>query len=228
MASRGLPGKPMVDVNGLPLLLHVWRHAVGTKLGEVLVAASENETAQIVRKAGGEAIIVPGNLATHIDRCGAALALRDEKQVYKTVIILPADMPLIDANDLRRCLGGLTNETVDISMLAAPLAEATREHVKVLAPLSDEREVAYVRDLNRDTDDPAPWQYAGITAYRRTVLDRLSTTSPTQSEQLRGIEQMRALDLGYKIAAVSIAEIPFRVRSKSALDHARQILKGAK
>ncbi len=232
MASHGLPGKPMVDVQGKPLIVHAWAQAREAKLGNVLVAAPEFEISVAIRNAGGDAIVTPPQLKTHLDRTAAALDLKDPARVYQNVIILAGDMPFVDANAIRRCLAGLTNEQVDMVTLAAPLSgpEALDDSsiVKIVAPLSDTREVAYVRDFRRVADAETAamtWQFVGITAYRRPALEKLANSVPSQNEFARQLEQMRALDLGHKVAAVYIDEIPLRVASREALERARNLMK---
>ena len=76
MAAIRLPGKPLADIHGVPMIVHVWRRAVEAKLGHVLVAAGDNAIAAAIRNAGGDAIVTPPNLPSGSDRVAAALALR--------------------------------------------------------------------------------------------------------------------------------------------------------
>lgn len=221
----------MANVSGLPLLVHTWQKAVEAKLGAVLVAAAENELAEVIRRAGGDAIVTPP-VSCHQDRVGAALRLRDEQMQFKHVISLGADMPLIDTFAIRRCLAGLINEQIDIATLAAPITDkrdlGNVRVIKVVAGLRDEREVAYARDFRRtqpEADTPPYWQHVGVTAYKRPALDRLTLTPPSTNEQSRAIELMRALDMGLKVAAVRIDDAPIKVDSAASLEHVRQLTK---
>ncbi len=232
MASRRLPGKPMLDLGGKPLIAHAWGRARESKLGSVLVVAAENEIATAIRTAGGDAIVAPAHLKTHLDRTAAALDLRDQARHFQNVVIMSGDMPFIDANAIRRCLAGLTNEQVDVVALAAPILDPTQledqDLTKIIAPLSTAREVAYARDFRRlvDAESAASaWLFTGIIAYRRTALDKLAATMPSQNEFARSIEQMRALDLGHKVAAVRIDEAPLRIDSRDDLERARKLAK---
>ncbi len=232
MASRRLPGKPMLDLGGKPLIVHAWNRARESKLGSVLVVAAENEIATAIRLQGGDAIVAPPQLKTHLDRTASALELRDQARHFQNVVILSGDMPFIDANAIRRCLAGLTNEQVDAVALAAPIVDSSQledqELTKIIAPLSATREVAYARDFRRlvDAESAATaWLFTGIIAYRRTTLDKLAATMPSQNEFARSIEQMRALDLGHKVAAVRIDEAPLRIDSRDDLERARKMAK---
>ncbi len=222
----------MLDLGGKPLVIHAWTQAREAKLGSVLVAAAENEIATAIRAAGGDAIVTPPQLKTHLDRTAAALDLRDQLKQFQNVVIMAGDMPFIDANAIRRCLAGLTNDQVDVATLAAPLTDQSQledqDVTKIIAPLSDAREVAYARDFRRivGADSAAmAWALVGITAYRRAALEKLAATMPSQNEFARTLEHMRALDLGHKVAAVRIDEAPLRIDSHAALERARKMAK---
>jgi 3-deoxy-manno-octulosonate cytidylyltransferase (CMP-KDO synthetase) len=232
MAATRLPGKPLADINGEPMIVHVWRRAVEANLGHVLVAAGESEIAAAVLKAGGDAIITEPSLKSGSDRVAAALALRDPQHNFAHVVNLQGDLPIIDPLTIRRCLAGLTNETVDISTVATEIhnnADRTNPNiVKAIAPLSDEREVAFARDFVRvlSPDHAAPhWHHIGIYAYRRTSLERFVTLPQSAREKERSLEQMRALDSGMKIAVVRVDSNPLGVDTPQDLDVARRLLK---
>jgi 3-deoxy-manno-octulosonate cytidylyltransferase (CMP-KDO synthetase) len=232
MASARLPGKPMADINGTPMIVHVWRRAQEANVGHVLVAAAEAEIANAVRMAGGDAIVTDAKLASGPDRVVAALALRDKKHQYTHVLILRGDLPTIDPLAVQRCLAGLTNPGVDISTIAAEItAGIERDNpniVKAMAPLSSTREVAFARDFVRDLPPGSPppwWHHIGIYAYHRTALERFVTLPQSPREKERSLEQMRALDNGMKIAVVRVDNVPLSVDTHPDLERARNLLK---
>jgi 3-deoxy-manno-octulosonate cytidylyltransferase (CMP-KDO synthetase) len=232
MASSRLPGKPMADINGAPMIVHVWRRAVAANLGHVLVAAAESDIANAVRAAGGDAIVTEPQLASGSDRVAAALALRDPKGTFIHVVNLQGDLPTIDPLSMRRCLAGLTNEGVDISTIAAPIRSDderdSRHVVKAVAPLSEEREVAFARDFVRTLPAGSPppwWHHIGVYAYHRGALERFVALPPSERERERSLEQMRALDNGMKIAVVRVDAVPLGVDTPSDLERARQMLR---
>jgi 3-deoxy-manno-octulosonate cytidylyltransferase (CMP-KDO synthetase) len=232
MASTRLPGKPMADINGAPMILHVWRRAQEAELGHVLVAAADIGIANAVRAAGGDAIVTDPGLASGSDRVAAALSLRDPKGQFTHVVNLQGDLPTIDPLSVRRCLAGLTNSGVDISTIAAAITspeERDSPHVvKALAPLGGEREVAFARDFLRQLPQDAPppwWHHIGIYAYHRTSLERFVKLAPSAREKERSLEQMRALDNGMKIAVVRVDAVPLGVDTPTDLERARQILR---
>lgn len=232
MASTRLPGKPMADINGTPMIVHVWRRAMEANVGHVLVAAAEAEIANAVRVAGGDAIVTDAKLASGSDRVAAALTLRDKKQQYAHVVNLQGDLPTIDPLAVQRCLAGLTNPGVDISTIAAEItAGAERDNpniVKAIAPLSSTREVAFARDFVRDLPPGAPppwWHHIGIYAYHREALERFVALPQSPREKERSLEQMRALDNGMKIAVVKVDSVPLGVDTHADLERARNLLK---
>ena len=232
MAATRLPGKPLADINGTPMIVHVWRRAVEAKLGHVLVAAGESEIAAVIRDAGGDAIVTQSGLKSGSDRVAAALALRDPDRIFSNVVNLQGDLPTIDALSVRRCLAGLTNNTVDISTVATEiLSDEDRNNpniVKAIAHLGPEREVAFARDFVRVlTDDhPAPhWHHIGIYAYKRASLEAFVRLPQSAREKERSLEQMRALDNGMKIAVVQVDSNPLGVDTPQDLETARRLLK---
>jgi 3-deoxy-manno-octulosonate cytidylyltransferase (CMP-KDO synthetase) len=234
MASTRLPGKPLADIHGLPMIVHVWRRAMEAKVGQVLVAAAENEIAEVVKAHGGDAIVTDPNLPSGSDRIAAALRMRDPRGKYGFVLNLQGDLPVIDPLAIQRCLAGLTNEAVDISTIAAPIADpadvANPNIVKAIAPLSGEREVAFARDfVRRIGPEHAPpyWHHIGLYAYRREALERFVALPVSQREEERRLEQMRALDNGMKIAVVRVDTVPLGVDTAAELEIARQLLRTA-
>jgi len=235
MASRRLPGKPLADLNGLPMIVHVWNRAIEAKIGRVLVAAADLPIVNAVRAHGGDAIMTDPQLASGTDRVAAALAIRDPHGNFAYVVNLQGDLPTIQPLDVQRCLAGLGNEAVDISTIAARITDAADvanpNIVKAIAPLSDEREVAFARDfLRRPGPELGPvfWHHIGVYAYRRSALERFVKLSVSANEEERQLEQMRALDNGMKIAVVRVDSLPLGVDTPADLEAARLMLKAGR
>ncbi len=232
MASTRLPGKPLADINGLPMILHVWRRAVEANLGQVLVAAAESSIAELVRSHGGDAIVTEPSLPSGSDRVAEALRLRDPQRTFANIVNLQGDLPFIDALSLRRCLAGLVNEAADISTIAAlitdPADAANANIVKAIAPLSDDREIAFARDFVRvlgPGHPPPHWHHIGVYAYRRKALERFVEMTISDNESVRRLEQMRALDNGMRIAVVRVDAVPLSVDTPAELEHARRVMR---
>jgi 3-deoxy-manno-octulosonate cytidylyltransferase (CMP-KDO synthetase) len=235
MASTRLPGKPLADIHGVPMIVHVWKRAIEANVGQVLVACAEMEIARAIKAHGGDAIVTEPGLASGSDRILAALALRDPERRYRFIVNLQGDLPTVTPLDVQRCLGGLVNETIDISTIAAPITEeadvANPNIVKAIAPLSDEREVAFARDFQRLPGPdlgPRYWHHIGIYAYRRESLERFVKLPQSAREIDRRLEQMRALDNGMSIAVVRVDSVPLGVDTPADLEAARQMLKAGR
>ena len=235
MASVRLPGKPMADICGLPMIVQVWKRAVEANVGKVLVAVAENEIAEVIRSHGGDAIATDPALPSGSDRIAAALKLRDIHEKFEYVVNLQGDLPTIDPLAVRRCLAGLTNASVDIATIAARIDnEADVQNpnvVKAIAPLSNEREVAYARDFVREVgpEHEAPfWHHIGVYAYRRQALERFVGLPVSTREARRKLEQMRALDNDMHMAVVRVDSVPLGVDAPADLEAARVILRKTK
>jgi 3-deoxy-manno-octulosonate cytidylyltransferase (CMP-KDO synthetase) len=232
MAASRLPGKPLADIWGEPMIVHVWRRAIEAKVGHVLVAASEDAICEAIRSRGGDAMATDPNLPSGSDRVEQALRYRDPAKKFEFVVNLQGDLPTIAPLAIQRCLGGLVNETVDISTIAAPIN--SREEVfdlnvvKVIAPLYVEREIAFARDFVRELGPqhaPPFWHHIGIYAYRREALERFVALPISANEEARKLEQMRALDAGMKIAVVKVDTVPLGVDTPEHLEQARELLR---
>ena len=235
MASRRLPGKPLADLNGLPMIVHVWKRAVEANVGQVLVAAAEQAIVNAVKAHGGDAIMTDPILASGTDRVAAALEIRDPQGNYGFIVNLQGDLPTIEPLAIRRCLAGLVNDKVDISTIATRITDdadvANPNIVKAIAPLSVDREVAFARDFMRCPGvdlGPVYWHHIGVYAFRRTALRRFVELPVSPNEQDRQLEQMRALDNGMTIAVVRVDSVPLGVDTPADLEAARQMLKASR
>ncbi len=230
MGSSRLPGKPLADIAGVPMIVHVLRRAEEAGVGPVLVAAAEEAIAEAVRAAGGEAVLTDPDLPSGSDRIAAALAAHDPQRRHGIVINLQGDLPTIDPANIRRCAEALRDTGADIATLAAEIRDpeeaANPNVVKALAPL-DRKPVAlaedFVRELPEDAEGPF-FHHVGIYAYRRPALERFVSLPPSERERERKLEQMRALDNGMTIAVARVEEAPFGVDAPEDLERARAIL----
>ncbi len=232
MSSSRLPGKPLADINGLPMIVHVWKRATEANVGQVLVAAAEVKIVEIIRNHGGDAIVTDPALPSGSDRIAAALKMRDIHEKFEYVVNLQGDLPTVDPLAVRRCLAGLTNEQVDIATIAALIENdediKNPNIVKAIASLGKDREVAYARDFVREVgpEHEAPyWHHIGVYAYRRQSLSRFVSLPVSTRETLRKLEQMRALDNDMRIAVVRVDSVPLGVDTSADLEAVRAILR---
>ncbi len=223
MASAALPGRPMMDVNGKPLILRAWAQATASNIGHVLVAAGENRIAETVRSAGGDALVVPRLLKAEADQIAAVLALRDPARRFQYVISLPAHLLAIQPLSLRRCLAGLMNLDVEIVTMACAAKPGTA--VKVVAPLDGERELAYVRDLVQGPVAEGELELIGIYAYRRAALEKFAALPVSPREKAGAPELLRALAHDMKLVAVKVDRPAQTVDTPEDLEALRRLLK---
>lgn len=231
MASNRLPGKPLADICGLTMIQQVMKRGLEADVGTVLVAAAEDEIANNVRLAGGDAILTDAKLPSGSDRVAQALAMRDVERRYEFVVNLQGDLPTIDPDAIRTCLGIFKNFDVDITTLVANITDVDEVNnsniVKAIASFSVGATSGIATDFVRELQPgaaPPYWHHIGIYCYRRTALEKFVSLPISQNERHRSLEQMRALDNGMKIAVAQVDVVPFGVDTSEDLERARAAL----
>jgi 3-deoxy-manno-octulosonate cytidylyltransferase (CMP-KDO synthetase) len=229
MASTRLPGKPLADIGGRPMVVRVWQRAIAADLGRVVVAAAEREIVDAVERAGGEAVLTDPALPSGSDRVMAAVAALDPRRTHDVIVNLQGDMPTIDPAAIRAAVEALLAEPeADIATLAAP-AETELERlspnvVKAVIALPDGARRGRALYFTRAT---APWgegpvfHHVGLYVYRRAALERFTALAPSPLERREKLEQLRALENGMRIEAALIEEAPFGVDTPADLERAR-------
>jgi 3-deoxy-manno-octulosonate cytidylyltransferase (CMP-KDO synthetase) len=231
MASTRLPGKPLADIGGLPMIVHVLNRAREAALGPVAVACAEAEIAAAVTKAGGTAILTDPALPSGSDRIFAALQTLDPAGRYDMIINLQGDLPTIPPDFLSAVASPLANPAYDIATLVAPitsLAEAEAPSVVKCACAFANGETtaaAWYFSRNKIPSGEGPlWHHIGIYAYRRAALARFVALPESALERREKLEQLRALEAGLRIGVARVAHAPFGVDTAADLAQARKIL----
>jgi 3-deoxy-manno-octulosonate cytidylyltransferase (CMP-KDO synthetase) len=225
MASTRLPGKPLADILGRPMI--AWMVEIGraANAGPVLVAAAEEEVAEAALRAGANVTLTDPDLPSGSDRVYAALEAFDPEGRYDIVVNLQGDLPTMRAGDLARAVGAL-KPGADIATLVSPSADAAdRDNPNVVKAIraADGRCLAFTRA-------PAPWgegpieRHVGVYVYRREALARFVAAPPSPLERREKLEQLRALEMGMSIYAEAVEEFPKGVDSPADLEAARQVL----
>ena len=228
MGSTRLPGKPLAEIGGIPMIVHVLRRAEAAGIGRVVVACGEREIADAVTAAGGMAVMTPPDLPSGSDRIHAALAMLDPAGMHKIVINLQGDLPGFEPATLVTLLAVLDDPSFDIATLVAPItsaAEAAAESVVKAACGFNAADIAPVLYFSRAQIPfgAGPlWHHVGVYAYRRAALERFVAAPPSPLELREKLEQLRALELGLRIGAARIARAPFGVDTPDDLARARQ------
>ncbi len=231
MASLRLPGKPLADIHGRPMVVHVMLRALAAAIGPVAVAAAEPEIVQAVRAAGGRAVLTDPALPSGSDRVHAALARLDPDGVHDVVVNLQGDFPTLLPADLARALTPLAESEVNIGTLVTPIRdeeEAARPSVvKAACAFADGRATARALYFSRERipwGDGPRWHHIGVYAWRRAALARFVALPPSALERREGLEQLRALEAGMAIGCAAIEAAPFGVDTPPDLARARRLL----
>lgn len=237
LASTRLPDKPLADIGGRPMIVHVMERAAAADVGPVLVACAEEEIAVAVRKAGGVAVLTDPDLPSGSDRVAAALREFDPAGRYDAVVNVQGDLPTIDPRSIRAAVALLSDEAVDIGTIAAMIRdeeEATNPNVvkAVFARHGGEGEAGTGRALyfsraTVPTGEGPLYHHIGLYVYRRDSLARFVALPPGVLEQRERLEQLRALEHGMRIDVAVVDTVPLGVDTPADLAKARQILASA-
>lgn len=226
MAATRLPGKPLADIGGLPMIVRVMRQAQAAQTGPVVVAAGDSEIADAVQAAGGRAVLTDPDLASGSDRILAALAHVDPQRRYDQVINLQGDMPLVDPAVIAACTA-LMAKGCDIATAVAPESDVSDrtnpDVVKAVVSLDDDENNGRCLYFTRSTlyGDLPVWRHVGIYGYRREALERFNSLPPSLLERREKLEQLRALEAGMSIWAAVIDQAPISVDTPADLEAAR-------
>jgi len=230
MAATRLPGKPMLDIGGLPMVIHVLRRAEAAQIGRVAVATDTPEIAAAVAAHGGEAIMTRPDHPSGSDRVFEALGKLDPDGRVETVINLQGDFPTIRPDNIRAVLDPLADPAVDIATLAAEIhtdEEAANPNVvkAVGSPVAGRRlRALYFTRATAPHGDGPHYHHIGLYAYRRKALLRFVELPPSPLEQQEKLEQLRALEAGMRIDITIVESVPRGVDTPADLETARRIL----
>lgn len=234
MASTRLPGKPLADIAGKPMIVHVAARAMESGLGRVVVATDTREVADSVVAHGFEAVMTRADHQSGSDRIHEALVALDSSGAIETVVNVQGDLPTIDPATIAASVAPLADPDVDIATLGVEIVreeEKTNPNVvKIVgSPLSADRLRALY--FTRAT---APWgegplyHHIGLYAYRRGALERFVSLPPSPLEKRERLEQLRALEAGMRIDAAIVATVPLGVDTPDDLERAREMLSSRK
>ena len=230
MASTRLPGKPLLDIGGEPMIVHVMRRAQAARLGEVVVATDSEVIAACVEKAGGRAVMTRADHPSGSDRIFEALAVADPQGKGAVIVNVQADLPNIAPSDIAAAVSALADPAVDIATLAAEITRAEERTdpnvVKLVGTPVGERRLRalYFTRAAAPAGEGPLYHHIGLYAFRRAALARFVALSPSPLEQREKLEQLRALEAGMRIDAAIVASVPLGVDTPADLERAREIL----
>jgi 3-deoxy-manno-octulosonate cytidylyltransferase (CMP-KDO synthetase) len=229
MAATRLPGKPLADIGGIPMIVRVLRQAEAAGVGPVAVAAGDGEIVAAVQAAGGRAVPTDPDLPSGSDRILAALREIDPAGAHDVVINLQGDIPFLAPDVVRAAAALLADQPAcDISTVmvaeADPVERSNPDIPKVVASLQPDGRTARALYFTRSVlyGEGPVWLHHGVYGYRRAALERFTAAPPSPLERRERLEQLRALELGLSIWAAVIDEAPISVDNPADLERARE------
>lgn len=223
LASTRLPNKPLAVIGGAPMIVQVWKRAVASGIGDVVVACDSRAIADAVETAGGVAVMTDPNLPSGSDRIHAALGILDAKKKYDVVLNVQGDMPTLDPSIIIASVKLLENKAVDIGTLAAVITDEQEKNdpAVVKIALAGSRALYFSRALIPHGDGPH-YHHIGIYAYRREALETFVNLAPSPLEMREKLEQLRALEAGMRIDVAVVDAVPLGVDTPEGLEKARK------
>jgi 3-deoxy-manno-octulosonate cytidylyltransferase (CMP-KDO synthetase) len=231
LSATRLPGKPLADIAGEPMIVHVVRRAEEADLGEVVVATDSEVVATAVEKAGARAVMTRSDHVSGSDRIFEALGIIDPKGAASIVVNVQGDLPTIASADIRASVALLDDPKVDIGTLAAEIVkEHERGNPNVVKAIGSEISPRRLRALyftraTAPTGDGPLYHHIGLYAYRREALTRFVKLPPSPLEKRERLEQLRALEAGMRIDIALVDSVPLGVDTPEDLDAARALLR---
>ena len=232
MQATRLPGKPMAQILGEPMIVHVWRRAMAAEAGRVVVATDSEEIIAAVRRAGGEAVITRPDHASGSDRVFEALNRVDPDGDAEIVVNLQGDLPTLEPRLVTACIAPLRSKGPGIATLAAEIAEPEERSnpnvVKVVgtpvAGIPDRLRALYFTRATAPYGDGPLYHHIGLYAYRRSALERFVSLPPSVLENRERLEQLRALEDGMRIDVAIVDTVPLGVDTPADLARATAVL----
>ena len=230
MAATRLPGKPLLDIGGVPMIVHVLRRAEAAQIGRVAVATDTPEIAAAVTAHGGLAVMTRADHPSGSDRIYEAMKALDPDGKAEIVVNLQGDFPTISPDNIRDVLPPLADPAVDIATLAAQIhteeEDLAPSVVKAVgSPIGPRRlRALYFTRATAPTGDGPRYHHIGLYAYRRAALERFVALPPSPLEQQEKLEQLRAMEAGMRIDVTIVDTVPRGVDTPADLETARRML----
>ncbi len=232
MASTRLPGKPLADIGGKPMIVRVAEQAMLADIGRTVVCTDTRSVADAVQGAGIEVVMTRIDHQSGSDRIFEALQALDPRGDYECIVNMQGDLPVIDPAIISRSIMPLENTDVDIATLAAEIVrDEERVNANVVKVVGSAVSQSRLRALYF-TRATAPWgdgplfHHIGLYAYRRSALERFVGLAPSPLEKRERLEQLRALEAGMRIDVEIVEIVPLGVDTPEDLERAREIVAG--
>ena len=230
MQATRLPGKPLADIHGEAMIVHVWRRAIESGIGRAIVATDSADIAAAITAAGGEAVKTRSDHPSGTDRIHEALEKIDPAGRHDIVVNVQGDLPTIAPAAVRAVVAPLADSGVDMSTIAAVIEREAEKHepsvVKMIgSPIGPNRfRALYFTRAAAPSGEGPLYHHIGLYGYRRAALERLVALPPSPLEKREKLEQLRALEAGMRIDVMLVDTVPLGVDTPADLERARKIL----
>lgn len=230
LGSSRLPDKPLADILGEPMIVHVWRRSVEAGIGEVVVACDHPSIKEVIEAAGGRAVLTRADHPSGSDRIFEALSKADPEGKVDVIVNVQGDLPTIAPTAVRACFDPLLDPAVDVATLTAEIVRDEEKIdpnvVKVIgSPIAERRlRALYFTRATAPYGDGPLYHHIGLYAYRRSALARFVSLPPSTLEKREKLEQLRLLEAGMRIDAVVVDDVPLGVDTQHDLERAREII----
>ncbi len=230
MAATRLPGKPLADIAGEAMIVHVWRRAIEAQIGPVLVACDDRRVLELIEQCGGHSVMTRADHASGSDRIFEAVERFDPEARHDVIVNVQGDLPTIDPGSINASILPLADPAVDLATIGAMIMReeerANPNVVKVVGSVIGPRRLRCLY-FTRATAPHGPGDlihHIGLYAYRRRVLRQFVSLPPSPLEQREKLEQLRALEAGMRIDCMIVDTVPLGVDTASDLERARALL----
>ena len=230
MGSTRLPGKPLADIHGKPMIVRVAEQAHAANIGRVVIATDSLEVLQAVENAGIEGVLTRADHESGSDRIYEALQKMSDSQNIDTVVNVQGDLPNIDPELIKQSLRPLVDGPADIATLGVEIIDESEKTnpnvVKIIgSPIAEDRlRALYFTRATAPYGEGPLYHHIGLYAYRRAALERFVSLQPSPLELREKLEQLRALEAGMRIEVELVKTVPLGVDTPEDLDRARKLI----
>jgi len=230
MASTRLPRKPLLEIEGIPMVVRVARQAIKSEIGKVVVACCDEEVYDVATKYGLIAVMTSPELKSGTDRVYKALEIIDASEESDVIINLQGDYPTINPSSIRTLLSSFSDPSIKIATLASIIKnKKERDDINVvkvvIANNNSGGDALYFSRYPVPYGDGLLYHHIGIYAFRREALKKFVNLETSQLEKRERLEQLRALEAGMSIYVKIVDEMPIGVDTASDLSNARKFIK---
>ena len=231
LASTRLPNKPLLPINGKPMILHVWEQAVAAEIGKVIVATDSDQIKQVISEAGGNCELTRSNHQSGTDRIYEALENFDQNKNINFIINLQGDLPQINRECLSSVVNLLSDEAAEVSTLVCEMTDHdeinSKSIVKAIADINPNTKIGRAINFTRTPEASINGNYLhhiGLYAYTRSALEKFVHLAPSTREIDQKLEQLRALDNQMRIDIQLIDFLPLGVDTPEDLEKMQKLI----